>query len=118
MIAKKFVNLRNISNSQKTTLHEWAHIYADPDTKLLLTILYCHNNDLKIEHDNRQVMLKSHINRIINKTPLITATYLKNNLNIPYGSQLGHLLKKAEIIAINQNINDPQQLLKLLSINS
>ena len=99
--------------SQKDTEDtSWAHFYAIPNSQKLLEII-SENPSFLQQHSARKQKLHNHIQRIIKKTPLIQAKDLKE-LNIPPGKLMGTLLKKAERISINKNIENKEEILKYL----
>jgi len=61
----------------------------------------------------KKVKLQPHIERIINKTPLITSCILAEEGVIP-GKIMGQLLYQAERIAINHDIHSKEMVLNLL----
>jgi len=100
------------------TLVQWAYLYADNDTDLLLSILAEHEIDkdsfLEI-HYRRKSLLNSHVQRIINKKPLVTSAMLLSR-GVKSGPRLGQLLKDAETIAINMNIHNSEEIIELLNL--
>lgn len=109
---------------KQTTIEavDWAHFYAHPLSELFLSVTAAKVLPPKRlhflqEHENRRRVLKKHTERIRGKTPLVTAQHLLN-LGIPAGKKMGQLLKQAERIAINEDIHDPELVLKKLSIDS
>ena len=90
------------------TSADWARFYAHPLSPIALK-LYGKGE----EHTRRQEQLASHIRRLQEKKPLVQASHLKAR-GIPAGKEMGQLLKRAEEIAINQNLEDPERVLKEL----
>jgi poly(A) polymerase len=89
----------------------WAHLYAHPFCPIALDIIQAHlpqehQKSFHKEHMERQKRLKAAILRIQNKTPVITASYLMRQ-GIKPGKEMGELLRLAEEIAINQELEDP-----------
>ena len=66
------------------------------------------------KHIERFQQLEPHIQRIKTGKPLITAALLQQH-GIPPGKRMGRLLKEAECIAINENLNEPAPILAKLS---
>lgn len=64
-------------------------------------------------HHTNQKRLRAHIQRVIEKTPLVTSSHLKSE-GILEGKQMGTLLKEAEQKAILYNLNNAQDVLRLL----
>jgi poly(A) polymerase len=97
---------------------EWAHFYAHPLSELFLQVTAAklgHPQQDKFyeEHLSRQKLLAHHIDRIKNKKPLVTANHLQK-VGITPGKQMGELLKRAERIAINENLEDPAEIIRRL----
>jgi poly(A) polymerase len=96
----------------------WAHFYAHPHTSLLLQVAAAKlSSEEKFsfldKHDEKQKSLAAHIERIILKKPLVAAALLKEN-GIQPGINMGLLIKEAEKISVNQDIQDPYIILELL----
>ena len=96
----KFKLLNNASS-----LYEWAHAYASPFAKPCIEILQDEG------HSKRQELLKSSIKRIQQKNPVVKSSDLRN-IGIRPGIEMGRLLKIAEMIAINEQIEDPKIILE------
>lgn len=97
---------------------EWAHFYAHPLSDLFLKvsaakILPPKRLPFLAEHEKRQRALKKHIERIQQKTPLVTASHLQQ-LGVPQGKKMGLLLKMAERLAINEDLHEPEAVLERL----
>lgn len=94
--------------------HEWAHFYANP---LFLehfeTIVSKYSQELRQEVLARHERLLPHIQRIIDKKPLVNATMLQM-LGIPNGKKMGLLLKEAERLAVERDLHDPVDVIHLL----
>ncbi len=109
-------DVKEKNKNASTTLSEWAHIYANPLSSLCLKLIASHLENKEKEsflhhHASRIDQLKKAIERIQTKRPLISAQDLIQ-LGIAPGPQMGNLLKKAEDISINENIQDKETLLK------
>ena len=99
----------------KIELVEWAHFYANPQSYVCLQIF---GNSLPSKdrseffdfHQQKQQLLKKAIERIQKKQPLVTSSSLKA-AGIAPGKQMGLLLQEAEKISINQQIEDPQEII-------
>jgi poly(A) polymerase len=99
---------------------EWVHLYASPLAKICLNIVAesLDKNEKKLfldKHQQRAQELQAHVQRIVEKKPLITASNLISQ-GLSEGKKMGLLLKEAERIAILENINDEQELLKRLKL--
>ncbi len=98
--------------------YQWAHFYAHPHSELLLRVkaakIYPPERALFLdEHKKRQTKLKKHIKRIVTRRPLVTAAMLKEH-GVEPGKKMGILLKQAEQIGINENIENPSTLIERL----
>lgn len=88
----------------------WAHFYAKLHTPFLIELESSKRQGQDKEaflqqHKYRQQELAPYICRIAEKKPLITSAILKE-CGIPPGKNMGVLLKEAERISINFDIND------------
>lgn len=98
--------------------YDWAHFYAHPNADLFLRvqaakILPPDRESFMKEHEARRTFLNTHIDRIRKRQPLVTAAMLQKR-GIKPGKEMGLLLKKAEQIAINFNLNSSEEVLKTL----
>ncbi|MCH9614461.1 MAG: CCA-adding enzyme [Chlamydiia bacterium] len=89
----------------------WAHIYARCDAPTCLKLL-----DDKT-HQTRVEALMPHIERIQNKSPIVSARTLMG-YGVKPGETMGEFLRKAEALAINENLLDPLLICKRLGIVS
>ncbi|KIC74220.1 CCA-adding enzyme [Candidatus Protochlamydia amoebophila] len=99
-------------------LYPWAHALANPDFSIVVEVIAAtfplnKGNELLIQLKNRFEKLKSHIERIQQKTPLISSALLQAN-GISAGKQMGILLTEAEKLAINNDYQDSQTVLNAL----
>jgi poly(A) polymerase len=95
---------------------EWAHFYAHPSSPLALNIRAAHVSDRAAflrEHNVRKQHLKTAIDRILAMNPVVNADALMR-AGIAPGKNMGLLLKEAERIAVNQNIDDPDKIIEML----
>jgi poly(A) polymerase len=104
------------NTNEATELAGWAHIYANPLHSICLEMMASHfQGKEKVNflhtHTQRIDQLKPTIERIQTHCPLVTSQDLLN-LGIPPGKQMGTLLKLAEKISINENIQDKEIILK------
>lgn len=99
---------------------DWAHFYAHPFYPVCLKIVAVHlslderQNFLQTHHMQFQTLEKA-IGRIQSKTPILTSKHL-HDAGIPSGPKMGALLKEGEQIAINENLDNPQEILKRLDL--
>jgi poly(A) polymerase len=97
---------------------EWAHLYANPHAPIVLDIIAARFSSsektpfLK-EHKERQTILEKSISRIQSHNPVISAKLLMQE-GIPAGKHLGLLLKEAERLAVNHQLEDPKEVLPLI----
>lgn len=101
---------------------EWAYFYAHPQSELTLQIIACHfkpedKEKFIHEHQNYRQRLGQAVLRIQSGEPLVRAEHLIAE-GIKPGKQLGLLLKEAEKISINQEIEDRAQIIDLLKKSS
>ncbi len=95
---------------------EWAHFYAHPSSSLALDMASFVQDDLVSFldfHAQKREKLFLHIQRIQTKRPLITAEDLLRE-GISPGIQMGKMLKEAEKISINEDLNDKEVILMKL----
>ena len=97
---------------------EWAYFYSHSSSFLAFDICLSQKNDLEKKeltefHQKKKESLLPYILRIQDKKPLITASDLKQEGFLP-GVQMGELLKEAERISINEQIEDKEVLIKRL----
>lgn len=98
----------------------WAHLMAHPHYALCLGVTAAREGSPEVfleQYGRLYTRLHAHIVRLQQKTPLITASMLKEQ-GIPPGKRMGQLLLAAEKLAINQDLHDPTQLLHQLAIHS
>lgn len=97
---------------------DYAYLYAHPHYPLCLKMIAIHfpldkRQDFLQKHHIQFNTLKPHIERLQNKTPLLTSAHLRN-AGIPDGPKMGALLKQGERLAINQDLSSPEEILKQL----
>jgi len=98
----------------------WTHLYANPASRRCLEVTAAKfpaqkRGDFFVRHKNRRETLQRHIERIVQKKPLVNATILQSQ-GVQPGKNMGILMKKAERLAIMNDINDVRQVLKLLEL--
>lgn len=96
----------------------WAHFYAHKECSMILQVISARLEDEKRacflkSHKEQQNSLHIHIQRIKEGKPLINSLFL-NQHGITQGKRMGCLLKRAEMIAITQDLNDKEQILAQL----
>lgn len=99
-------------------LWRWAHFYAHPDCLTCLQVLAARLDDkARIRfldmHQKQMSFLENHIKRIQNNKPLVTASHLMK-LGIKPGKKMGALLKEAEKMAINENLENENEIIEKL----
>ena len=116
----KAQSLLNMPDKWKEKLEpvEWAHFYAHPHTPLILGIIAAHFSPTEREkfltdHAHQRQLLEQAILRIQTQSPLVRAEHLIAE-GIKPGKSLGVLLREAERLSINQNIDDRAALIALL----
>lgn len=92
----------------KEDLVKWAYLYADPNTDLYLDLI-----GEKEKHAARRAALAPHIERIVTKRPLLSAKFLIEK-GIPPGKEMGRLLKEAERLTIEKNLQHAEDVFTLL----
>ncbi len=102
--------------------NKWVHFYAQPYAQLCSDIFAAHlakdeREKFRQKHIQNQARLSKHIQRIIEKKPLINAALLKS-YGIPQGKQMGLLLKTAEEMAIIYNLHHADAVLDMLRQSS
>lgn len=99
-------------------LHDWARLYAHPAAENCLQIMAAGMNSNSREeflsrHSQRKSFLKRHIDRIIEKKPLVNASVLKAQ-GVSPGKAMGILIREAERLAIFNDLNDVESTLAML----
>jgi poly(A) polymerase len=97
---------------------DWAKFYAHRLYRICFDVLTARfpeaeRSELLQRHGQRHERLLPHIQRIIDKKPLVTAAVLQDYGILP-GKQMGALLKEAERLAIIHDIHDPAMIVTLL----
>jgi len=103
---------------QELTPYQWVKLYADPHFKISFSLHLAHltqdaQNEIIALHEKRQQKLLPHIKRYKENDPILKAKHLIEKGYKP-GPELGELLKRAEEIAINDNLDSPKEILKKL----
>jgi poly(A) polymerase len=98
--------------------HQWAHFYANRFFRVCFDVMTArfpeHQRTALLEkHHKRRERLLPHIQRLVDRKPLVTAAVLQDHGVLP-GKEMGKLLKEAETIAISRDIHDPETVISLL----
>lgn len=99
-------HIKHLNDADKWT---WAHVYANPLSELSLHILFGNN------HEQQRDEIQDAVKRIQEKNPVVKSNDLLK-AGVPPGKRMGELLRDAEKISINENIQDRQEILKRLDI--
>ncbi len=93
---------------------DWVPVYAHPQIETVLAVV-CAKKDPAVlqDHHQRMLRLRSHIDRVVQRKPLVTAALLQKE-GIEPGKQLGDLLKAAQRLSINENIENSQEVIERL----
>ena len=100
---------------------EWAQFYAQSSASVCLEIFGAHYDKEKRaaftkEHEARRDHLKKAIQRLENNQPVVRAEHLIT-AGISPGKKMGVLLKEAERIAVNNSLEQPDQVLAKLKLS-
>ena len=101
---------------QKMEKIEWAQFYADSysDIGLRMIASKLEKTDTFLqENSERQNVLQKHIQRIRSKDFYLRAEHLQAE-GIPPGIKMGELLEEAMRIAVNEEIENPKEILQRL----
>lgn len=96
----------------------WAHLLSHPDSHICWHVLAAQSSEeervsLFSLYQRQAHRLEPHIKRLQSNKPLVTASLLKQE-GIKPGKLMGALMKQAESIAINHDLHDSVEILKLL----
>lgn len=97
---------------------QWAHYYANPHSQIFLNILSARlsleeSKKFLFRHRKRRGKLIEAIKRIEEKKPLVSSAHLRSR-GVSSGKIMGDLLREAERIAVNQNLESSEEVLDLL----
>lgn len=100
--------------SLEQTPYSLAKFYFNPNSQICLDVYAARlSSDEKQafleSHSKARSKLSAHIERLKNKTPVLTSQFLKDK-GIAPGVYMGALLKEAEELSINENIEDAETL--------
>jgi poly(A) polymerase len=102
-------------------LYEWAYFYASRFASTTLQVLAARldpspRTSFLAEHKSRMTRLSRSIERIERQDPLVKASDLIT-LGIAPGKEMGLLLKEAERIAINEQTEEKEEILKRIFLS-
>lgn len=121
-LARFFVSMRNSVESEHALgivdLCAWVDFYANPSAGKCLDVLAAHmpvnqREEFHNIHQQRADLLKSHIQRVMDKTPLVNAATLIANGVLP-GKLMGVLIKEGQRYAVLNNVNSKEAVLDYL----
>jgi poly(A) polymerase len=97
---------------------QWAHLYAQPSSELLLEVAACTlppggREAFRRLHRQRFDQLAQHIWRIREGRPLVSASALRE-LGVQPGPEMGLLLREAERLAIDCDLHQASEVIRLL----
>lgn len=97
---------------------DWARYYANPLSMLCLGVVAARltpeeRESFLQEHRDLRQRLQPHIDRVISNKPLVTSEDLKRE-GIAPGRKMGKLLDEAERIAVNDDLQDREQVIARL----
>jgi poly(A) polymerase len=109
---------RDLMSNAQVDRHAWAQFMARPWAEEAIACI-CEGG-WPCQHPPETLTalienLKPHVLRIQMRQPLVTATHLAQR-GVSPGPQMGELLKQAEHIAITQDLQEPEAILKLLPL--
>lgn len=104
--------------SQEVQQLKWAQFYSDKLFQVCFDVLSVRypedkRKNVLVRHEQRRTRLQPHIQRIIERKPLVTAAVLQD-YGIKPGKQMGMLLKEAEKIAVEHDLHNPVCVMDLL----
>lgn len=98
--------------------YEWAHFYAHPESRICLAIQAAKLSPSEKKafiswHQKKEHYLQKAIHRIQTHSPIVSASFLKKE-GIAPSKTMGFLLKEAEKISINENLQNPEEIVQRL----
>lgn len=112
-LAEYLIHLRKMVKKEEeqgiVDIVEWVHLYANPHAKICLQIIgeKLNTEDFLAKHKRRIKSLQKHIDRLVQKKPLVTAAMLMTQGIVP-GKRMGALLKEAECITIKEDLDNAE----------
>lgn len=96
----------------------WTHIYANPEGRRCVQAIAAYlpvaeRKEFLKKHSELAIFLDRHIQRVSEKKPLVTSSLLIEE-GISPGKSMGLLLKEAERIAIENDLNHAQEVMIVL----
>jgi len=118
MVAFHYRYRNLISNSEKMQKQDLVHFYAHPQSQLLIGVQAARlmRNEAKNfleQHERQRKYFLTHILRIQEKRPLVNGSLL-SEYGIIEGKKMGALLKEAEMLAIENDLNSKESIIELL----
>lgn len=119
--SQKLLMDQHLGRSSVSLFH-WAHFYAH-DASLTCTGMIgarlppSERIEFFLYHDTMREKLAPHIDRIRRQRPLVNAALLQKQ-GIAPGKKMGELLKEAERLTINEDLQNPQEVVQRLKEGS
>lgn len=117
---------RELLNQEEVEPHgiegvEWAYFYANRFFHVCFDVMAAtfpeeKRSSLVERHHKRRERLLPHIQRLVDRKPLVTAAVLQDYGILP-GKEMGQLLKEAENIAIKHDLHDIDAIISKLKQN-
>lgn len=113
-----FTHSEHLFKKKSVEAYDWAHFYAHSHSSLFLEVqaarILAPDRLVFIEeHAARIKKLSPHVERIREGHPIVGSRHLME-LGIKPGREMGDLLRRAERIAINHDLDTPEDVLKEL----
>lgn len=110
--------VKDLILKKNSNLVDWAYLLAEDKIDICIQITSLYFPESKRSHffkeiEEKRQNLQKAIFRIKSNDPVVKAKDLIN-IGIKPGKEMGILLKKAEMLAINENIEDPQTIISKL----
>jgi poly(A) polymerase len=108
----------SLTPNHTLTPYDWVYLYAHTSFSLCLNMSISHlsqeeRNQLLASHHETQKNYHSAIHRIKTKDPVVKSEHLLK-AGISPGTLMGKLLKEAEKMAINEDLHDPESVIRKL----
>lgn len=116
LFLQNYFKVKEIVDKELVSLYEWAKAYSLKDAKLCLKVIAArmeNGSEFMKVHEQRMKKLFQHVERIKKRKPLVTVPMLEG-FGLQEGKKLGELLREAERIAVNQDLNDVKAVLEKL----
>lgn len=120
LFAQFLYHTEKLHEKKEVEKYEWAKFYANhfstKSLQVLAARLPIHDRHIFLEdHEKRKKELLPSITRLQEKKPVVTSKHLQDH-GINPGPHMGKLLMEAERIAINENLDVPEKVIKKLKI--